>query len=99
MGEELESVVHETELKPVVKAGWEEIHKMLDDKLTNLAADIETKVNEYREQLLNESNDTKTRLENMIEDCTEVVEVEIPEITEEEPVETEETEENNYIGE
>lgn len=84
-----------TELKKVVKAGWEDIHKILTDKLENLETDIETKINEYREQLLNESIDTKTRLENMIEDCTEVVEVEIPETTEEEPVVTEE----NYIGE
>lgn len=88
-----------TELKKVVKAGWEDIHNILTDKLQNLEADIETKVNEYREQLLTESNDTKTRLGNMIAECIDFVEVEIVETTEETAETETETEENNCIGE
>lgn len=94
MGEELCSVAQETELKPVVKAGWEDVHKILTDKLQNLVTDIDTKVNEYREQLLSEVKDETIILESMIADCIKYVEV-----PKEEPVETEETEENNYIGE
>ena len=87
MNEELQAVeaVVTTEIKPVVKAGWEEIHKILTDKLTNLKTDIETKVNEYREQLLAESNDTGLRLTRMIEDCVEYVEVPVT-VTETEAV-------------
>lgn len=84
MVEELTSVVANTEIKPVVKAGWEEIHEMLTEKLTNLTTDIETKVNEYREQLLNESKDTATRLEKMINECIDYVEVPVTDAVSEE---------------
>lgn len=84
MIEEVTSVVANTEIKPVVKAGWEEIHKMLTEKLTNLTTDIETKVNEYREQLLNESKDTATRLEKMINECIDYVEVPVTDAVSEE---------------
>ena len=81
-----------TEIRKVVKEGWEDIYAIAKTKLENIDADIETKVAEYREKLVAESIDDRARFQRVIdEDCTKEIEVEVPEM-EENVVETTENE-------
>lgn len=86
-----------TEIRKVVKEGWEDIYAIAKTKLENIDADIETKVAEYREKLVAESIDDRARFQRVIdEDCTKEIEVEVPDVVEEENAEM--TEEQ-FIGE
>lgn len=82
-----------TEIRKVVKEGYEQFHAEATEKLANLDAVVEEKVNAYRETVIAEMNDDRIRLQNIVDMCTEEKEFEVPE---EETVE-EATEE--FIGE
>lgn len=82
-----------TELRNVVKAGYEQFHAEATEKLNNIDADIEVKVNAYRETVIAEMSDDRVRLQNIIDMCTEVKEFEVPDVVEEPETETEHTEE------
>lgn len=80
-----------TEIRKVVKEGWEDIYAIAKSKLENIDADIETKVAEYREKLVAESIDDRARFQRVIdEDCTKEIEVEVPDVVEEATEGTEE---------
>lgn len=86
-----------TEIRKVVKEGWEDIYTIAKTKLENIDADIETKVAEYREKLVAESIDDRARFQRVIdEDCTKEIEVEVPDVVEEE---NSEMTEEQFIGE
>jgi hypothetical protein len=86
-----------TEIRKVVKEGWEDIYEIAKTKLENIDADIERKVAEYREKLVAESIDDRARFQRVIdEDCTKEIEIEVPDVVEEENAEM--TEEQ-FIGE
>ena len=80
-----------TEMRKVVKAGYEQFHAEATDKLANLDAIVEEKVNAYRETVIAEMNDDRIRLQNIVDMCTEEREIEVYEV-EENVVETTENE-------
>ena len=83
-----------TEIRKVVKEGYEQFHAEATGKLDNLDTIVEEKVNAYRETVIAEMNDDRIRLQNIIDMCTEEKEVEVPD------EESEGTEEvaNDFVG-
>ena len=84
-----------TEIRKVVKVGYEQFHTEATDKLANLDAVVEEKVAAYRETVIAEMNDDRERLQHIVDMCTEEKEFEIPDEVEE--TEVEETEDS--VGE
>ena len=84
-----------TEIRKVVKVGYEQFHAEATDKLANLDAVVEEKVAAYRETVIAEMNDDRERLQHIVDMCTEEKEFEIPDEVEE--TEMEETEDS--VGE
>jgi len=72
-----------TEIRKVIKEGYEGFYNDAQNKLANLDADIEAKVAEYRAKLAEDLNDDKVRLENILEMCQEEKEFEVPDVVEE----------------
>ena len=72
-----------TEIRKVVKEGYEQFYAEATYKLTNIDNEIETEVNAYRETVIAKKNDDKQRLQNIIDMCTEEKEVEVPDVVEE----------------
>lgn len=72
-----------TEIRKVVKEGYEGFFADAQNKLANLDAGIEAKVAEYRAKVVEEINDDKVRLENILEMCQEEKEFEVPDVVEE----------------
>lgn len=77
-----------TEIRKVIKEGYEGFYNDAQNKLANLDADIEAKVAEYRAKLAEDLNDDKVRLENILEMCQEEKEFEVPDVVEEVVAET-----------
>ena len=71
-----------TEIRKVVKEGYEQFHAEATEKLANLDAVVEEKVNAYRETVIAEMNDDRIRLQNIVDMCTEEKEVEVPDVEE-----------------
>lgn len=79
----------------IVKENWKDIYELATARLENLDADMEAKVAEYRNKLLEEINDDRNTLQVIIGKCTDEIEVEVPdEIPADENCEI--TEEQNY---
>ena len=88
-----------TEIRKVVKAGYEGFYEDAKTKLANLDGEIEAKVAEYREKLAEDLKDDKVRLENILEMCQEEKEFEVLEVLEVAEVgETEQTEETEVLA-
>lgn len=68
-----------TEIRKVVKAGYETFYEDAEKRLANLDNEIEAKVAEYRVKVLEEVRDDKARLENILEMCQEEKEFEVEE--------------------
>lgn len=81
-----------TEIRKVVKEGYEGFYADAEAKLANLDNEIEAKVAEYRAKLAEDLKDDKVRLENILEMCQEEREFEVPEVVEEVAPAVEETE-------
>ena len=84
-----------TEIRKVVKVGYEQFHAEATDKLANLDAVVEEKVAAYRETVIAEMNDDRVRLQNIVDMCTEEKEVEVPDV--EEPTEGAEEVATDYV--
>lgn len=62
----------------VVKENWKDIYEIATARLENLNAEIEAKVEEYRNKLLEEIGNDKIELQDIIGKCTQEIEVEVP---------------------
>lgn len=86
-----------TEIRKVVRAGYEGFYNDSLNKLSNLDNDIEAKVEEYRVKVLEEVKDDKARLERIIDLCQEEREFEVEEPIDENTENPENSEE--FVGE
>ena len=67
------------EKKVVVRSGYESFYEDAQNRLSNLNAKINERVEEFRAKVVEEVKGDKERLENIVAMCTEEVEVEVPE--------------------
>lgn len=90
-----------TEIRKVVKAGYENFYNDAQNRLANLDAEIEAKVAEYRAKVIEEIKDDKARLDSILEMCQEEKEFEVPDVVEEVVEPTAEVTENveEVVGE
>ena len=88
-----------TEIRKVVKEGYEGFYNDAQNRLANLDAEIEVKVAEYRAKVAEEVKDDKVRLENILEMCQEEKEFEVPDVVEEEIVAEEQISEEAPVAE
>ena len=80
----------------IVKEIWKDIYEIATARLENLDTDMEAKVEEYRNKLLEEVSNDRNTLQEIIGKCTDEIEVEVPdEIPAEEEI-SEQTEQQNY---
>lgn len=80
----------------IVNENWKDIYELATARLENLDADMEAKVEEYRNKLLEEVGNDRNTLQEIIGKCTDEIEVEVPdEIPAEEEI-GEQTEQQNY---
>lgn len=81
----------------IVKENWKSIYEIATERLENIDAEIETKVEEYRNKLLEEVGEDRVELQIIVGKCTDEIEVEVPdEIPAEEEISEETTEQQSY---
>ena len=91
-----------TKIVKVIRVGFEKFHEDATEKLKNIDNEIEEEVALYRETIVANKKDDISRLQTIVEKCTEEKEVEEEENEEvennEEVLQEEVYNQNEYIG-